>query len=146
MASSMATAIRVSSGSERPGALVLDFDRSLHDVTSAGFGRDPTATFTVAVDAHTGLVRGQVLPREMGFDLLPEQPTWAATHGLHVELARSGAIWRLGSVIRHPGLPGQCPAVAVPEVLDVVRAAHVSRRRPTPPPMPAAPSRRRLHT
>ena len=145
MASSMATAIRVSSGSERPGALVLDFDRSLHDVTSAGFGRDPTATFTVAVDAHTGLVRGQVLPREMGFDLLPEQPTWAATHGLHVELAR-GAIWRLGSVIRHPGLPGRRPAVAVPEVLDVVRAAHVSRRRPTPPPMPAAPSRRRLHT
>jgi hypothetical protein len=100
------TAIRVSSGSERPGTFVLAFDPSLPDVTNAGFPRDPTATFTIAIDAHAGLVRGRVVPGEMGFDLVPEEPAWAATRPLHVQLDRSGATWTVRSTIATPAYQG----------------------------------------
>jgi len=93
------TAIRVASGSERAGQLILSFGPSLPDVTGAGCGCDPAATFAIAIDEHERLLSGRVVPIEMGFDLVPEQPGWAATRALHVELARNGNTWTLRSSI-----------------------------------------------
>ena len=89
------TVIRFASGSERAGELVLRFDPSLPDVTAPGSGHDPTATFSIAVDEHAGLVTGHVMPRAMGFDLVPDAPSWAASRAFHVELDRRGAHWTL---------------------------------------------------
>src|SRR5262249_28337429 len=96
------TAITVSSGSERPGELVLGFDPSLPDVTSASFGRDPEATFTIGVNGHAALVGGRVVPGERAFARLPGERAWAANRRIHGELARAGSGWTLSSTIPSP--------------------------------------------
>jgi hypothetical protein len=93
------TAITTSSGSERRGQMVLAFDPSLPDVTSASLARDFAATFTIAVNDHPALVRGRVVPGERGFDVLPAEPVWAGSRIIHVALARAGASRTLSSAI-----------------------------------------------
>lgn len=93
------TAIAVSSGSERPGEIVLAFDPSLPDVTGAGFGRDAAAAFTIAVNGHASVVDGRVVPGERAFDVLPGEPAWATSRTIQIALARAGGSWTLSSSI-----------------------------------------------
>jgi len=96
------TVITASSGSDRPGEMALAFDPSLPDVTSAGFGRDPAATFTIAVNDHAALVGGRIVPGERAFDLLPGDPAWTTSRTIHIALARAGSSWTLSSAIPSP--------------------------------------------